>query len=75
MTPIQATAAAALNKRQFNSLRALQNKIDQRRGLHETVYVTAAQRAAIQAAYDAVKAAGHTIPPEMLAKATALGLE
>lgn len=75
MTPIQSSVVASLDKRQLNSLNALQNKVERDRGINATVRVTNAQFAALQAAYNAAKAAGHAIPPEVQAKARALGLE
>lgn len=71
-TALQNSVTSALSKRQLNSLRTLQAKVDTRNYMGVTV--SAAQFAAMQAAYDVAKASGNPIPPEAVAAAKALGL-
>lgn len=73
-TAVQAVAAASLNKRQLNSIRTLQNKVDT--AWYGTgVRVSPAQLAALQTAYSAVKASGLAIDPKMAEAAKQLGLK
>jgi len=65
---------SSLNRRQVNSLRALQRKIDNHRGISNLVAVTDAQHRAMQAAYDAAKRNGVAIPAEAIDAARKLGL-
>jgi hypothetical protein len=73
-TALQAAVAAKLNARQQHSLRTLQNKVESGRGYVDTVRVSAAQQAALQAAFNAAKASGQAMPPEVAAAAARLGL-
>lgn len=72
-TAVQAVVTASLNKRQINSLRALQAKVDTRN--YMGVRVSPAQFAAMQAAFDAAKASGLELPPEALKAAKDIGLK
>ena len=72
VTAIQLVAEASLSKRQLNSMRSLQNKLDTR---PYTVRVSPAQFAAMQTAYDAVKASGLPIDPLMAKAAKDVGLK
>jgi len=74
-TPLQTAVLSNLNKRQQNSLYALQNKVEKDRGPQATVRVSNAQMQALQAAYDAAKASGIPLPPEAVAAAVKLGLK
>lgn len=74
-TELQAAVISGLNKRQYSSLRTLQNKVESGRGHVDTVLVSAAQQAALQAAYDAAKASGLPLAPEIIATAEKLGLK
>ena len=74
-TPLQTVVLAGLSKRQQNSLRALQTKVEQPRGYAATTRVSDAQVAAMQRAYDVAKASGLPLAPELLAAAKALGLK
>ena len=75
-TPLQAVVLAGLNGRQKNSLRALQNKVEQQpRDPFATMRVSPAQIRAMQTAYDTAKASGMPLPPELLAAAKAMGLK
>jgi len=65
---------SSLNRRQVNSLRSLQRKVDNHRGISNLVPVTDAQHRAMQAAYDAAKRNGVAIPPEAADAARKLGL-
>ena len=65
----------ALNARQQRSLQALKNKVENGRSYNSTVQVTVAQLAALQAAYDAGKASGIPLTPEVIAVAAKLGLK
>ena len=73
-TALQAAVAARLTARQQRSLNTLQNKVESGRGYVDTVRVSAAQQAALQAAYNAAKASGMALPPEVAAAAAKLGL-
>lgn len=76
MTPaLQTSVISQLNKRQLSSLRVLQNKVENGRGYDATVRVSAAQQAALQAAYSAAKASGRALTPEVAATAARLGLK
>lgn len=72
-TAVQRVAEAALTKRQLNSVRSLQARVD----TATTPYtrVSTAQHKAMQIAYDAVKASGLPIDPVMAAAAATLGLK
>ena len=74
-TALQAAVISRLNKRQQNSLRTLQNKVESGRGYVQTMQVSDAQMRALQAAYSAAKASGHALPPEVAAAAAKLGLK
>jgi len=74
-TVLQAAVVAKLNGRQQNSLRTLQNKVENGRGYQSHVAVSDAQMRALQAAYDAAKASGLELPPEVAAAAAKLGLK
>ena len=74
-TALQASVVSALNARQVNSLRTLQNKVENGRGYTNTVQVSAPQMLALQAAYNAAKASGMELPPEVAAAAAKLGLK
>ena len=74
-TALQASVVSQLSKRQQNSLRALQNKVENHRGFTTHTTVSDAQMRALQAAFDAGKASGVPIPPEALAAAKQLGLK
>lgn len=74
-TSLQAAVVSQLNKREQNSLRALQNKVDKERGHKSYLHVSNAQMVALQAAYDAAKASGLPIPPAAVAAAAQLGLK
>ena len=74
-TVLQAAVVAKLNARQHNSLRTLQNKVESGRGYVDTVKVSDAQMRALQAAYNAAKASGLELPPEVAAAAAKLGLK
>ena len=74
-TALQAAVISRLNTRQQRSLRTLQNKVESGRGYADTVRVSAAQQAALQAAFDAAKASGMAMPPEVAAAAAKLGLK
>ena len=71
MTPIEITHAT-LNKRQINSLRGLQAKVET--NAYKAVRVSDAQFKAMQQAYTALKAAG-AVPADMLIHAKNLGLK
>ena len=63
-----------LSKRQLNSLRALQNNVENTyRG--DNVRVSNAQYAAMQAAFNAAKLSGEVMPPEVIAAAARMGLK
>ena len=72
-TALQAAVRSNITKRQANSLTALQNKVENSRGF--TMRVSDAQMRAMQAAYDAAKASGLPVPPEVQAVAAKLGLK
>ena len=74
-TALQAAVASRLTARQQRSLNTLQNKVESGRGYVDTVRVSAAQQAALQAAYNAAKASGAVLPPEVAAAAAKLGLK
>ena len=74
-TALQAAVVSKLSKREQNSLRALQNKVEDRRGYHSTVVVSDAQMRALQAAYDAAKASGLPLDDKAKAAAVMLGLK
>ena len=74
-TALQAAVVSNLNKRQQNSLRTLQDKVENGRGYTNTVQVSAAQMYALQSAYNAAKASGLQLPPEVVAAAAKLGLK
>ena len=74
-TALQAAVVSNLNKRQQNSLRTLQDKVENGRGYTNTVQVSAAQMSALQSAYNAAKASGLQLPPEVVAAAAKLGLK
>ena len=74
-TALQAAVISRLNTRQQRSLRTLQNKVEDGRSYADTVRVSAAQQAALQAAFDAAKASGMAMPPEVAAAAAKLGLK
>ncbi len=74
-TALQTVVVSQLNKRQQNSLRTLQNKVEYERGYKATIPVSNAQMAALQAAYNAAKASGMELPPEVAAAAAKLGLK
>ena len=74
-TALQAAVVSRLNKRQQNSLAALQNKVENGRGYVSTVQVSAAQQAALQGAWDAGKASGIPLTLEVIAAAARLGLK
>ena len=74
-TALQAAVVSNLNKRQQNSLRTLQDKVENGRGYTNTVQVSAAQMSALQSAYNAAKASGLQLPPEVAAAAAKLGLK
>ena len=74
-TALQAAVVSSLNKRQHTSLRTLQNKVESGRGYMDTVRVSDAQMRALQAAYNAAKASGIALPPEVAAAAAKLGLK
>ena len=74
-TALQAVVVSRLSKRQQNSLRTLQDKVENGRGYTRTVQVSAAQQAALQAAYTAALASGIPLTPETKAAATSLGLK
>lgn len=74
-TALQAAVVSRLTKRQQNSLAALQNKVENGRGYVSTVQVSAAQQAALQAAWDAGKASGIPLTLEAIAAAARLGLK
>lgn len=73
VTAIQAVAEASVSKRQLNSMRSLQRKVNTTTS--GSVRVSDAQIRAMQQAYDAVKASGLPIDPEMAKCATELGLK
>jgi hypothetical protein len=73
-TAIQALTSASLTKRQINSMRSLQNKVESPDAMSSTTRVSAAQFKAMQAAYDAVVKAGLPIDPVMSAAAKRIGL-
>lgn len=76
LTAIQAVAEASLSKRQRNSIAALQRKVDKpAHSLTATVRISPAQFAAMQRAYDAVKASGLPIDPLMAKHAKDIGLK
>lgn len=74
-TALQSVVVAGLSRRQQNSLHALQNKVESRRSYASTTVVSNAQMAALQAAYNAAKASGMALPPEVAAAAAKLGLK
>lgn len=74
-TALQTAVIARLGKRQQNSLRVLQNKVESGRGYRDTVQVSNPQMRALQAAFDAAKASGVAMPPEVAAAAAKLGLK
>ena len=75
-TALQTAVIASLSARERNSLTALQNKVEQQpRGYAATTRVSDAQMRAMQAAYDAAKASGLPLAPEVIAAAKALGLK
>jgi len=75
-TALQTVVVAGLNKRQQNSLTALQNKVEkQPRSYCATMRVSNAQFAAMQRAYDIAKTSGLPLTPEVAAAAKALGLK
>ena len=73
-TVLQQLVVAGLGKREVNSLRALQNKVENTRGFASTTRVSEAQMRAMQAAFDIAKASGVPIDDKALAAAKALGL-
>lgn len=63
-----------LSKRQLNSLRTLQNNMENTyRG--DNVRVSNAQYSAMQAAFNAAKLSGEVMPPEVIAAAARMGLK
>jgi hypothetical protein len=74
-TALQSSVIAKLSAQQQRSLRALQNKVENRCGYATHTTVSDAQMRALQAAFDAGKASGVPIPPEALAAAAKLGLK
>ena len=74
-TVLQSAVVSQLNGRQRRSLSTLQNKVESGRGYVSTIAVSDAQMRALQAAFDAAKASGHTLPPEVAIAAAKLGLK
>ena len=74
-TALQTAVIASLGKRQANSLRALQDKVENGQGYVTHTRVSDAQMRALQAAYNAAKASGIALPPEVAAAAAQLGLK
>ena len=74
-TALQSAVVSQLNGRQRRSLSTLQNKVESGRGYVSTIAVSDAQMRALQAAFDAAKASGHTLPPEVAIAAAKLGLK
>ena len=74
-TALQTAVVSKLSKREQNSLRALQNKVENTRGYQSHTTVSDAQMRALQAAYDAAKASGLPIDPKAAAAAAMLGLK
>ena len=76
MTTLQAAVVSNLSKRQLNSARALQKKLDQRVGVFgSTITVSPAQHAAVKAAWEIAKKSGQPIPDAAREAARLLGLE
>ena len=75
MTTALQAVVAGLNKRQRNSLAALQNKVEDRRGYAATTRVSDAQMRAMQAAFDIAKASGLPLDDKEKAAAVMLGLK
>ena len=75
MTTALQAVVAGLNKRQRNSLAALQNKVEDRRGYAATTRVSDAQMRAMQAAFDIAKASGLPLDDKAKAAAVMLGLK
>jgi len=73
-TALQSAVVARLSKRQQNSLAALQNKME-RGHRYDAIQVSAAQQAALQAAWDAGKASGIPLTQEAIVAAARLGLK
>ena len=69
------TVVSTLGKRQINSLRTLQNKVESGHSHVTHLVVSDAQMRALQAAYDAAKASGLVIDPKAVAAARQLGLK
>jgi Zn-dependent oligopeptidase len=74
-TALQSAVRSSLRGTQLRSLTALQNKVESVRGYQQTTKVSEPQMRALQAAYDAAKASGLPLPPEVAAAATKLGLK
>ena len=76
VTAVQAVAEASLSARQLNSIRALQRKVETApRSYMATTRVSPAQFAAMQTAFNAVKASGLPLDPVMLQHAKNIGLK
>ena len=73
MNNVQKAVIGNLPKRQLNSLRALQAKVET--GSYMGVRVSPAQFAAMQAAFDIAKSTGEPLPPEALKAAALLGFK
>jgi hypothetical protein len=75
-TALQSAVGFQLTARQQNILRALQNKVEYeyKHGYKTPTQVSAAQQRVLQAAYNAAKASGIEVPPEVAAAAKNLGL-
>lgn len=74
-TALQSAVVSRLNKRQVNSLRTLQNKVENKQGYVTHTTVSDAQMRALQAAYDAAKASGIELPAHVAEAAAKLGLK
>jgi hypothetical protein len=73
MTPVQTAVISNLSKRQLNSLRTLQAKVEV--GSYMGVRVSPAQIAAMQAAFTIAKSTGEPLPAEALKAAALFGLK
>jgi hypothetical protein len=73
MTPVQSAVVSNLSKRQLNSLRSLQAKVEV--GSYLGVRVSPAQLAAMQAAFTIAKSTGEPLPAAALEAARLFGLK
>ena len=74
-TALQAAVKSSLRGGQLRSLESLQNKVENARGIKDSVFVSEAQMRALQAAYTAAKASGLPLPPHVAETAARLGLK